>query len=265
MILLDLSQIIHSTVAAQVGFSGEVVVDEGLIRHMILNTLRANKVKFQHEYGQLVIARDSNPSWRKALNPYYKANRKKARKESPLDWKQIYQAVDVVTEELAAFFPYPVVRAPAAEADDVIATLAFEAREDVLILSGDRDFVQLHSEYVRQYDPVRKNYVQVEDPGEYLKEKIVRGDSVDGVPNILMPADFFVNKKDGERQKTISKKMLEDFKSLWMFNGPDGSGVELAIYENWNRNVQMIDLKSIPESITEDILRAYGEQQGKDR
>ena len=52
-------------------------------------------------------------------------------------------------------------------------------------------------------DPITKKFVNGIDPNEYLYEHILKGDTGDGVPNVLSPDNTFV---DGLRQKPLSKK-----------------------------------------------------------
>ena len=92
MIILDLSQVMIATLMVQLGNHTNTEVDENLLRHMVLNSIRANKIKFSDEYGELVIAADGKRSWRKEVFAYYKANRKRDRDASELNWNQIFEA-----------------------------------------------------------------------------------------------------------------------------------------------------------------------------
>ena len=58
MILVDLNQVMISNMMAQIGNHTDALLDEGMLRHMILNTLRANRKKFNNEYGELIICCD---------------------------------------------------------------------------------------------------------------------------------------------------------------------------------------------------------------
>ena len=76
------------------------------------------------------------------------------------------------------------------EADDIIATLVAMREEDkYLIISGDKDFIQLqHYGDVYQYSPMLKSFMgENVDPETFLREQIIKGDRSDGVPNILSP------------------------------------------------------------------------------
>src|SRR5210317_1719617 len=199
-VLVDFSQIAISSLMAQMGGHHHLEVDENILRHIILNVLRANHKKFCNKYGELVICIDDRNFWRRTYFPYYKAARKKNREESELNWNSIFNSLSKIREEIREFFPYKVIQVNTAEADDIIGTIVHEfgthvhcGGEDFLILSGDKDFVQLHQFVnVKQYDPTRKKWIKHSDPEAYLFEHIVRGDKGDGVPNILSDDNAFV-------------------------------------------------------------------------
>lgn len=235
---------------AQIGNHTELAVEEDLVRHMILNSLRLYNQKFGNIYGKMIIACDDRNYWRKQLFPYYKASRKKMREESDVDWSSLFDILNKIRQEIRDNLPYIVLHVETAEADDIIATLARESKEDVLILSADKDFIQLHNSKVIQFDPIRKKNIKVDVPDLYLKELVIRGDSGDGVPNAMSPDKSLV---DGIRQKKVMKsKMDEWLKMDWdqLFGVPE---FKIGIA----RNKKLIDLSEIPDSITTAILNQY--------
>jgi 5'-3' exonuclease len=130
----------------QLGNHTNTEVEEDLLRHMILNSIRSYNMKFKDEYGEMIIACDDRNFWRRDIFPYYKANRKKSREKSELNWTQIFDSLHKIRDELKAFFPYRVIQVDSAEADDIIGSLVMkygDTNEKILILSGDKDFVQL--------------------------------------------------------------------------------------------------------------------------
>ena len=256
MIILDYNQV--ALASLMVSGPKNINANEDLLRHMILNSIRMNKVKFEKEFGELIIACDATSNWRKQFFPYYKANRKKNRQDSGLDWNEIFRVLNMVRDELAEFFPYPTVRVEHAEADDVIATLCREhgrelGGEPILILSGDKDFQQLQRySNVKQYDPTRKKWIRCNDPETFLKEHIMKGDTGDGIPNVLSADDTFVA---NARQKPLrSKRMAELLEHV-----PE----ELSY--NYSRNRMLIDLSAVPNDIRANIKKVCEEQAGKDR
>jgi len=260
MIIFDYNQVVIANLMEQIG-SSKTPVEESLVRHMILNSIRSYRVKFGAEFGELVIACDNTNYWRRKFFPYYKANRKKAQEKSELDWKSVFECLNKIRAELKEYFPYKVIDIETAEADDVIATLVFSESfnnptEKVLILSGDKDFIQLHIYgNVKQYDPTRKKWITHSDPLSYKKEHILKGDSGDGVPNILSSDNCFVI---GERQRPLTAKKLEHYIKI------TPNEMESNIARNYFRNEKLIDLDQVPDDIRVKVMESYYGQK-KDR
>jgi len=266
MIIIDLSQVMISNLMAQLGSYTNAKIEEGLIRHMVLNSIRAYNMKFGKEYGDIVIACDDRNYWRRTIFPYYKAHRKKAREESDIDWTAVFEALNRIREELKEYLPYRVIQVDGAEADDVIGTLVHKygkyicsaSDEKILILSGDKDFVQLQTySNVDQYDPVRKKYIKNKDPEKFLYEHIIRGDKGDGIPNFLSADNCIVV---GDRQRSITAKKLD----VWLTQKPEQYCDENML-RNFNRNKQLIDLSNIPQWVRDNVLNEYEAQKDKGR
>ena len=255
MILLDYSGIAVAAIFSQ---DRPEEIQEGLIRHMILNTIRRYNVQFRDKYGKMTIACDAH-SWRKEYFENYKAKRKTTREESPLDWTEFFRLINMVREELKDYMPYPVIYAEGAEADDVIGVLTKETQdfgkdEPVLIISPDKDFLQLHKyKNVKQFSPMKRDFITVEDPHKYLFEHICKGDTGDSVPNILSGDNVFV---DGLRQSPMYKKKINNwYESRLNMNDEEN--------RNFIRNQKLIDLSFTPEPIAKDIVNQFAEQQNK--
>jgi 5'-3' exonuclease len=243
----------------QIGSHKNIKIEEDLVRHMVLNSIRSYKVKFAEKYGNIVIACDDKNYWRKQIYPYYKANRKKDRDASELDWNAIFEVLNKIRDELKEAFPYKVIQVPHAEADDVIATLVkeYHNQEKILIMSGDKDFSQLQKfPNVDQYSPVLKKWIKCDNTELFLKEHIIRGDAGDGIPNFLSNDNVFVM---SERQSPISSKKLQG----WLLHEPEEFCTETML-RNYKRNQMLIDLECIPEDIKKEVLEQFVQQQ-KDR
>lgn len=263
MIIVDLNQVMLSNLLMQLGNHTNAQIEENMVRHMILNSLRSYRTKFFSDFGELVIACDNTNYWRRQYFPYYKANRKKAQEKSEIDWKSVFECMNKIRSELKEFFPYKVIDIESAEADDIIGTLVREfgsemnSGEQILILSGDKDFIQLHKyANVKQYDPTRKKWITHNDPNQYLKEHILKGDAGDGVPNILSSDNCFVV---GERQRPLTAKKIEHYIKI------TPTEMETNIARNYFRNEKLIDLTHTPDELREKILESYHSQKGKDR
>jgi 5'-3' exonuclease len=253
MVLIDFNGIVISNIVTQ-----KIGADENLIRHMILNSLRMYRKKFQ-KYGEMVIVADGGGNWRKDVFDLYKAARKKNRDESKLDWDGILKIKQKIQDEIKEHFPYRVMHVWGCEADDVIAVLTQETQsfgkyEDVIIVSSDKDFVQLQKQgNVQQFSPFTKKFIKDDHSDETLFEHIVKGDGSDGVPNILSQDDVFM--VDGVRQKSVSKKFLSE---LWEAYPNLETVLDKEQLDKFNRNKKLIDLSEIPEDVKENIINIYG-------
>lgn len=274
MIVVDFNQTAISNLMAEIGGRTDVELNVPLLRHMIINSLRGYKQKFGKEFGEIVIACDNMKYWRRAVFPQYKAGRKKAREESGFDWKLIFETLSTIRDEIDRIFPYKVLNVEGAEADDVIAVLAFYSQNNdlqnitpfsdgdpkpFLIISGDHDFIQLQRfRNVKQFSPIQKKYVKPDSTAEeYVLEHIIRGDKGDGIPNVLSPDDCLVN---GERQKPISKKKLE----VWIKN-PLSMPTDYEFVKNYKRNMTLVDFHCIPKEISDAVINNYETQPTKNK
>ena len=257
MIIVDINQIMISNLMVQISGRNAVELNEDLVRHMVLNSLRAHNKKFKKEYGEMVIACDSKNVWRREIFPNYKAGRKANRAKSEHDWDAIFSMLHNIKNEIKTFLPYKVIEIETAEADDIIATLikrtkriiAPEHKKNVLILSGDKDFIQLHDKNVKQYNPVLNKFVgKGEEPSLYIKEHIFKGDRSDGIPNILSDDNVFV---EGRRQRPLSKKKINSWvEEVFMTFTEEEQ-------KNYDRNRKLIDLSCIPHELEEKINNEF--------
>lgn len=267
MIIIDYSQIALSNILPFQNDIKRQSADEikNLIRHTTLSTIKSYKRRYGKEYGELVIACDGSNYWRRKVFPHYKAMRKVNREKSDLDWGLIFDTLGELRQDLIDHFPYKVLHVESAEADDVIATLSkwtqtnglnsqgmFDEKQKVLIVSSDKDFIQLQKyDNVRQWSPMQKKFVQgsQKDVIEYTVEHIVKGDSGDGIPNILSKDDTFVS---GERQKPFSSKRLPEFYE---------KGIEACKTDderrNYQRNQMLVNFEFIPQDLQETIISTY--------
>ena len=255
MILLDYSQIALSNIIVQ------KLNDESMIRHMILNSIRMYNKRYREEYGQMVICADGMNTWRKDYYPYYKAKRKKNREESSQDWNEIFRILHTVRDEIKENLPYKVIHMEGVEADDIIASLVLQSQEfgmnePMMIVSSDKDFIQLQKfNNVKQFSPIQKKMVKDDNPRTYLFNHIMKGDTGDGIPNVLSDDDTFVSDK---KQTPLRKTRIAE----WLENSDNLREVmDDEIYRNYQRNKKLIDLTEVPETIQENIIYNYNEQK----
>ena len=252
MIIFDYNQVAISNLMEQIGNS-KTAVEEGLVRHMILNTIRTYVKKFKANYGpEVIIACDNKNYWRREIFPYYKASRKKAREASGHDWSTIFDCLNKIRDELREYSPYKVVTIETCEADDIIATLVqkYSATQKIMILSSDKDFAQLQRyPNVEQYSPILKKFINEPLPMAQLKQMVIRGDKGDGIPNILSADDCFVA---SVRQKPITEAKI----IKWLNQKPEEFCNE-EMLRNYRRNEMMIDLTKVPQNLATEILHTY--------
>ena len=250
MIIVDINQIMISNLMVTI-HRDNLELGEDLIRHMVLNSLRGHNKKFKKQYGEMVIACDSGNVWRRDIFPNYKAGRKANREKSEHDWEYIFDLLSKVKNEIKQFLPYKVIVVESVEADDIIAVLCKRTNEKELILSGDKDFIQLHNDRIKQYNPVLNKFVgQGENPSLYIREHILKGDRSDGIPNVLSDDNVFI---EGRRQRPLSKKKIEAWCNEVV---PTFSEEE---QKNYDRNRKLIDLSCLPKDIEDKINNEFND------
>ena len=267
MVLLDFSGTLFQSIAVSLSKNHGVTTDIGYLRHLIINTLRSYSVKFRDRYGDMVICLDSKDgTWRKEIFPYYKAQRHKLKIDSGIDWKQVFSDVDIIIKEIQEYLPYKCIYIKGLEADDVIAILAKNAEkicrhnelglmdEDVLIVSNDKDYVQLHKLfYVVQYKPRSGTFVKEKNSDFLLTELILKGDKSDGIPNILSSEDTFVTM--GKRQKSVTTDFIKTFLK-------DGvSCLNEEAKKRYYLNKKLISFDDIPDEYVSSVLDEYSKSK----
>jgi DNA polymerase I len=153
---------------------------------MLINVLR------DEQPTHVAVAFDrSEPTFRHEQYVEYKANRR----ETPADFRSQLSLIFEVLDALGI----PRLSVPGFEADDIIATLAVQATEagqDVLIVTGDRDALQLVNEHVTvlmtrrgisemtRFTPAEVTARYGLTPAQYPDYAAIRGDPSDNLPNI---------------------------------------------------------------------------------
>lgn len=253
MILVDANQIAISHLMVRNKIENGINIDS--IRRSIVKVIARIKRQYSAEYGEVVLCYDDKNYWRREIFPFYKKNRKQEREASKYDWDEVFSVLNKIRDEIKNNLPYKVLQVQGAEADDIIGTLTIhnsrkETPEPILIMSADKDFIQLHRySFVKQYDPIRNRWIENDNPIQYLQEHIIRGDRSDGIPNILTCDDAIVS---GKTQKKMSKEKIATLASM------DPS--EFTNYirlRNWKRNAELIDFGRIPQPVKTRILMAH--------
>ena len=256
MIIIDMNQIALANLMMNLNMNKSKEVDEDTVRHMILNSIRMYRQEYKEEYGEPVLTWDSKHSWRKDYFPQYKAGRRKGREKSSLDWDKIFTVLNNIKQEIKENLPYKNLEVYGAEADDIIGVLIKDPKkwftEKRMIISGDKDFIQLQKyPFVQQWSPITKKSINGYDPNVYIQEHILKGDTSDGIPNVLSPDNTFT---DGLRQRPLSRKKIE----TWVGeNAKNISSWNDEVKRNYQRNSMLIDLTNTPDDIETKILEEY--------
>ena len=166
MILVDANQIAISHLMIRNKIENGINIDS--IRRSIIRVMGRIQRKFKGEFGQWCCVMTTRTTGVDRSFPYYKMNRKQERENSKYDWNQVFSVLNKIRDELRDNFPFHVLQVDGAEADDIIASLVKRNNnqnlpEPILILSADKDFIQLHKypycQTVRSYsEPVDSGF-----------------------------------------------------------------------------------------------------------
>lgn len=156
-------------------------------------------LKKSYKAGKVIIAADKgSSSYRKAIYPEYKANRKeKFKDQTPEEQKQFeeffaeYERTILMLETV-----YPVLRYEGVEADDIASYIVNEHVKypvnEIWLISSDRDWDLLVAPGVNRFSYVTRKEVTFDnwnthydcDPEEYISIKCLMGDTGDNVMGV---------------------------------------------------------------------------------
>lgn len=253
LLLVDMSNLVISSSMSFHSKTGSQVDNPDTIRNIFFDAFLFWRKKVKGD--EVVLSFDGRNYWRKDFFPNYKINRVKTKKESSFDWSSFYDNYQILIDELRDNFSFTHVKVDGAEADDVIASmvLKYSNERDITILSSDKDFLQLQrgNRNVRQYSTRTNKWLTADEYN--LVEHIIRGDAVDGIPNVLSNDDAFLV---GKRQPSITKKFMEKVESCCI-EKPEDFCTSYDMLKRFERNKKLIDLREIPNNIIEDVVSAY--------
>ena len=162
--------------------------------HLATSSLLNTRMLFIQKYGELVLTTEGRDLWRKKFYSDYKAQRKKVRDESEINFPEFFKVVDKLNDFIDKSTPIRLVSEPAAEGDDIIAVLAkeYHLNQPILIDSVDHDFIQLLAyPNVTLRNPMKKTFTPAPPCIETFKlEHIICGDKGDNVPNIFYGTQY---------------------------------------------------------------------------
>ena len=200
---------------------------------------------------EVVLAIDDNRSWRKLYWPRYKANRKKARDKSVVDWDFYHSKLQELINDIQESLPFKAIHVNKCEGDDIIGVLCKEVKNNYIIISVDEDFLQLSAKNVAIYNPhyKKQEYVTCDDPEAFIIKKCLMGQAKDGIFNIKTPLDWPEDKrKPGFGAKSAEKVMNEGWED-WLR--------ENKLEKRFKANRILMDFNMIPPTIRTAILNTY--------
>ena len=146
----------------------------------------------------IITADGGSSSYRKAILPDYKQNRKDKyatqTEEEKIAFEEFFEEYQATLDVLEAYLP--VLRFEGGEADDIAAHLVKYKKEygltNVWLISSDRDWDLLIQEGVSRFSYVNRKEVTIENwydhyevtPEQYISLKCLTGDKGDNVPGI---------------------------------------------------------------------------------
>jgi len=249
---------IHAVKEKEIGTPEEKA---GMSLHIGINSLWGHFKK--HRPDHLVLAFEGGNNWRKKYTASeacvsgkgYKANRiHDSSKEL------FYQLIGDFQNILKQHTSITCLSGDTLEGDDVIARYAqrcSEAGDEVIIISGDKDFIQL-LKYpgVRLFDTDKGKERVHEDPEYFMFEKCFRGDSGDNV----MSAYPRVRSTRLIKAYHDEFEFLQLIKEEWSIKDPDtGTEKKFVVEDLFNENKILMDLEAQPEDIRKKIDEAIDE------
>jgi len=228
--------------------------------HLFLTQLTKRIKMFNADKNNRIVLAIDSRSWRKDyfekvkddyFKNYYKNKEKsdegyKAHREKSdaIDWNKIYKMVDDIVDNLNKYTDIVAIKIEEAEADDIIGALTLNnSNEDVVIVSGDKDFKQLLTKSnIKLYDGRKGQYAEVSDAELFLKIHIIMGDKADEIPAIMER----VGEKTAIKLLPNIDMMLETDNDLKF---------------RYKINKKLIDLTEIPSYISDKIINSYDDKK----
>ena len=223
----------------------------GLAMHVSLNTLKSFYKK--HKPDQIAVAFEGGQNWRKAYTASeqciskrgYKANRVKD--PSMIPFFELIKGFEELAREHTSLV---CLSHPKLEGDDLISGYAkrfAEEGDEVIILSGDKDFTQLLKyPNITLINPDDGKPRLCEDPEFFMFEKCFRGDKGDNVMSAYPRVRLDRLKRAYNDEYELTKIMNE----TWKFKDPETSvETEFLVQDLFVENNLLMNLDAQPEEI----------------
>jgi 5'-3' exonuclease len=206
---------------------------------MILNSAEEHMRNIYRQFrpGSFFFACDDSTYWRKEFFPEYKAQRV----ETPMKLL-VRRAAEEFKTKHAKFC----VQVSRAEADDVIYVATQVLKGLKIIVSTDRDFLQLLSSEVKLFNPMSNGFRTMDHSREFsLFMKCIRGDTSDNIP-----ASY---PRVTEKRLKKAFGCPDELELLLSNHLPDKTPVKVL----YDRNKILVDFAHIPPEIQENIRAIF--------
>jgi 5'-3' exonuclease, N-terminal resolvase-like domain/T4 RNase H, C terminal len=208
-----------------------------LILHGIISIIKSSACRYKVD--GILVACDSKNNWRKDIYPEYKGNRNKEKDEYFID---VVDAIQQAEEFFNTCTNIPAIKVDNAEADDIIAISTKTSKHKTVILSSDKDFIQLLDDKTRLYSPTTKNERKTFDRDFDLFVKCIRGDPGDNI-HAAYPRVRTKRLQEVWGDKLKMANLMEEKRKI--------DGKKVGNFYEFNR--RLIDLDQIPQGIQYSI------------
>ncbi len=240
----------------------------GLWMYNVFNSIYQSLWKFKN-VDEVILAIDDSNSWRKATYSRYKESRKDKKKESKIDWQELYMMMSKLANEFKHHMPFKVLKVKSAEADDVIGVLTKAIKNPCVIIARDEDYFQCFAKNkrLRVYDPISQILYAPEDVNggdikDFLMQLVFCGQRKDDIPNIITPDDWGLTEgTQGKRKPGFGEaafnKIKNDLKGFLDKGYKNKYYGPVDLHKNLKRNRLLMDFDMIPKTIVDRIYKAY--------
>lgn len=241
-LIVDLNNLVFAIRFSKIRTPSSRQRREEYVTELIFKETLATIVRFASEFKSdaIAIACDSSNVWRKDVFPDYKANRDRG----DVYYDETIQAANLLKKFFRECTNVAVFEVPRAEADDIIAVMCQESQNvNNIVLSSDKDFVQLINESTKVYSPFQKAWRESENVAYDLFVKCIRGDSGDNIRSAYPRV----------RETKLQAAWNDSYAMLNLMETVRRDGAKVV--DEYNRNKTLIDLSRQPDYIRNDIYK----------
>lgn len=239
-LIVDLNNLVFSTRFAKIKTPSSQKKKESYVAELIFKDALSLIVSLANEFkaNGILIASDSSNVWRKDIYPDYKGNRDHA----DVYYDETIEAANMMKEFFRTCTNSTVSEVPRAEADDIIAVACQDSvGVENLIISSDKDFMQLLNDHTRLYSPAQGVWRVSDDVGYDLFLKCIRGDLNDNIRSAY-PRVW---------EKKLRAAWENDYDMLNLMETVRKDGLKVG--DEFEKNRNLIDLSLQPDYIRQAI------------